>query len=229
MLLHPLLIRGNRAPCLHQSSHQASTSTSTLRLTVARSSPTHLGDVAPFRLLSFGDPQLEGDTSLPSAPEVQFPTTYTFLDQLRQRDVSNLYFTLRSVWGSVKELSFYKLKYVQKKVDLLGNDFYLAHIYRTLHWWTNPTHVTVVGDLLGSQWIEDEEFEKRSLRYWQRVFRGGLRIPSSALDANSTGTYSPVSEVLGSNPEWKRRIFNVPRKPRRWLCWRSQGIPITTI
>ncbi|PYI13154.1 hypothetical protein BO99DRAFT_407756 [Aspergillus violaceofuscus CBS 115571] len=67
------------------------------------------------------------------------------------------------------------LKAARKRLDLLGNDYYLAHIYRTLHWWSQPTHVTVLGDLIGSQWVSDEEFQRRGHRYWERVFQGGVR------------------------------------------------------
>lgn len=82
-------------------------------------------------------------------------------------------------------------------MDLLGNDFYLAHVYRTLHWWTRPTHVTVLGDLIGSQWISDGEFESRGGRFWGRVFNGGNRVP----DGEEVG-------VLGGL-EWEKRIINV--------------------
>ena len=209
MLLHPLLIRGTSLlvfisflSSLYVYLYPA--------LNGCAFPQTHHGDVAPFRLLSFGDPQLEGDTSLPTVPEIRFPAAQTFLGHLQHGDITNFYSTLRFVWGSGYKLVLYKLKYAQKKIDLLGNDFYLAHIYRTLHWWTNPTHVTVLGDLLGSQWIGDEEFERRSWRYWQRVFRGGMKIPSDVLDANNTGLYNPKTEILGSDSSWRTRIFNVP-------------------
>ncbi|KAF2119575.1 hypothetical protein BDV96DRAFT_486964 [Lophiotrema nucula] len=61
---------------------------------------------------------------------------------------------------------------LRKRLDLWGNDFYLAHIVRSVRYWTKPTHVAVLGDLLGSQWISNEEFASRSTRYWNRVFKG---------------------------------------------------------
>jgi hypothetical protein len=65
----------------------------------------------------------------------------------------------------------------RKAIDLWGNDWYLAHIVRTVRWWSEPTHVTVLGDLLGSQWVTKGEFEKRAARYWDIVMRGLERVP----------------------------------------------------
>ena len=126
----------------------------------------------PFRLLVFGDPQLEGDSSLESTED-----SYLFGHHLRP------------------------LRSLRKRLDLLGNDYYLAHIYKTLHRWTRPTHVTVLGDLLGSQWVTDEEFHRRASRFWGRVFRGGVRVDDALA--------SDRREVLGSDQAWQRRIINV--------------------
>jgi len=65
----------------------------------------------------------------------------------------------------------------RKAVDLWGNDLYLAHIVRSVRWWSQPSHVAVLGDLLGSQWITDGEFEKRAGRYWNVVMRGLDGVP----------------------------------------------------
>jgi hypothetical protein len=96
----------------------------------------------------------------------------------------------------------------------LGNDYYLAHIYRTLFWWTRPTHTTVLGDLLGSQWIDDDEFSWRSERYWTRVFRGGERVDDKITRTGATeGAIAEKQDLepLGPNsdPAWPRRVINI--------------------
>ena len=159
---------------------------------------------APFRLLSLGDPQLEGDTSIPNAKDGYFPTLRTLPSNLRSASgVTGRLNILRDASRDVlsHELPA-KLQAWRKQVDLFGNDYYLAHIYRTLHWYTEPTHVTVLGDLLGSQWIDDEEFERRGWRFWKRVFRHGQRVGDEI-------TGESIQEVLGENQDWNRRIMNV--------------------
>ncbi|RAH40310.1 uncharacterized protein BO95DRAFT_457487 [Aspergillus brunneoviolaceus CBS 621.78] len=99
------------------------------------------------------------------------------------------------------------LKAARKRLDLLGNDYYLAHIYRTLHWWTQPTHVTVLGDLIGSQW-------RRGHRYWERVFQGGVRgdsfIPSSAPPADTDDDDDDFALNPTTQPSrWTNRLLNI--------------------
>lgn len=173
--------------------------------------------VAPFRLLALGDPQLEGDTSIPNAySDSSFPHLHAFFTRLVSR--SDEYPTFRtSVKQALHDLvDFYfddipnTLESIRKRIDLLGNDFYLAHQYRTLRWWTVPTHVTVLGDLVGSQWISDEEFERRGWRYWNRVFRDGERVPDDV--ATWPREVYDVAGQLGVslyNETWQSRILNV--------------------
>jgi hypothetical protein len=167
--------------------------------------------VAPFRLLAFGDPQLEGDTSLPAAAVYEFEGFGNVFQELKKwkatEAVEKLKVGVRDVVTDIGRL----VKYAQKGVDLVGNDFYLAHIYRTLHWWTNPTHVTVLGDLLGSQWIGDEEFEKRSQRFWTRVFKGAS-LPAPPLQeykGEGEDAKTKREEILGASPHWRNSIINL--------------------
>lgn len=170
--------------------------------------------LAPFRLLALGDPQLEGDTSIPTktygfmphlvkiAKHVAFQTSHSsLLERIRQtlHDTVDLYFEdIPNVLESIR-----------KSFDLVGNDFYLAHIYRTVHWWTQPTHVTVLGDLVGSQWIEDDEFERRGNRFWNRTFKGGEKLPDGVMLPPSS-EYEIAGEIDGvSGGDWSRRIMNV--------------------
>ncbi|OIW23765.1 hypothetical protein CONLIGDRAFT_664249 [Coniochaeta ligniaria NRRL 30616] len=174
--------------------------------------------LAPFRLLALGDPQLEGDTSIPNARGQSFPHLSSLLSHL----------TFRSTHHSLRErvrqslhdtIDFYfedipnTIESIRKRIDLFGNDYYLAHIYRTVRWWTKPTHVTVLGDLVGSQWLDDEEFERRSNRYWTRVFRGGERVPDGVarLPGEDYDLAGVLSVAGGNDTEeaWTRRIINV--------------------
>lgn len=198
---------------LHTSSNTAAAATTQ----DATTSPTSRLRVAPFRLLALGDPQLEGDTSIPNAyQESSFPHLHTFFTRLVYR--SDDYPTFRT---SVKQafhdlVDFYfddipnTLESIRKRIDLFGNDFYLAHQYRTLKWWTVPTHVTVLGDLVGSQWISDEEFEKRGWRYWNRVFKDGERVPDDvAIWPQEVYDVAGQLGVSLYNETWQARILNV--------------------
>lgn len=174
--------------------------------------PTQL---APFRLLTLGDPQLEGDTSIPIAivgfvphlrsifRHVTFQTThYSLRERIRVilHDLVDFF---------MEDIPFIFLS-IHKKFDLFGNDFYLAHIYRTMHWWTQPTHVTVLGDLIGSQWIEDDEFDKRGRRFWNRTFRGGERLPDElALYPSREYNLSGLLDGSAEEEVWSRRILNI--------------------
>lgn len=188
---------------------------------------------ATFRLLVLADPQLEGDTSLP-LPEWQLiPRIRAHWRAIQDavRNASSSTLAPRSLlnhdvvtkistalWILTSEDIPRSLRAVQKQIDLLGNDYYLAHIYRTLFWWTRPTHTTVLGDLLGSQWIDDEEFSWRSQRYWNRVFRGGERVNDNITRTGAIGSKGDDQgdgnqhlEPLGpdADPAWARRVINI--------------------
>ena len=184
---------------------------------------------AIFRLLVLADPQLEGDTSLPLPEWKLVPRIRKHWRAVRETsDSSRLPYPLsllnRKLFTGVRTIAVEdiprSLRAVQKQIDLLGNDWYLAHIYRTLFWWTRPTHTTVLGDLLGSQWIDDGEFASRSWRYWRRVLRGGIPVDDhitrtgeigSTGKANKDPELKPYSEPLGedADPAWPRRVINV--------------------
>ncbi|KAJ5748523.1 uncharacterized protein N7511_010219 [Penicillium nucicola] len=204
-------------------------------LGISPSTPDPTTEPAIFRLLVLADPQLEGDTSLPFPeyelyPRIQFhwcaiqesignatastnPKTSLPKAFLHEAVISNITTGLREL---AKEDIPRAFKSVLKRLDLFGNDFYLAHIYRTLFWWTRPTHTTVLGDLVGSQWISNEEFARRGHRYWDRVFRGGERVDDNltrtgAIGASKQDKATPPVELLGAqgDPAWARRIINI--------------------
>lgn len=95
----------------------------------------------------------------------------------------------------------------RKMLDLWGNDLYLAHVYRSMSWFADPTHVVVLGDMLGSQWIGDGEFERRRERFWGTVFRGGEKVPEDVMVKEEEGEVH--SEVLGVDRSWRNRIIAV--------------------
>ncbi|ORY55927.1 uncharacterized protein BCR38DRAFT_451892 [Pseudomassariella vexata] len=186
---------------------------STIRQHANGGSPAADG-IAPLRLLALGDPQLEGDTSIPNAHrESSFPHIKSMIAQfsepwsLRERSKRATHELVDFYFEDIPDT----LESIRKRIDLFGNDFYLAHIYRTLRWWTKPSHVTVLGDLLGSQWIDDEEFEKRSWRYWNRAFAGGERVPDEVA-AYPSEQYDLAGYVgpLGKDAAlWEKRIINI--------------------
>ncbi|KAK5134037.1 hypothetical protein LTR08_007042 [Meristemomyces frigidus] len=163
--------------------------------------------LAPFRLLALGDPQLEGDTSLPNiAADGLFPGTRAGF----WRGVQSCGPEARAWCGLRPALAGLLVHDVpraahgcRKRLDLWGNDRYLAHVYRSIAWWTAPTHTVVLGDLLGSQWIGDAEFARRSGRFWGTVFRGAERVPDEVTHASGR------VEVLGQDASWARRVIAV--------------------
>jgi len=166
--------------------------------------PPHGHIDAPFRLLALGDPQLEGDSSLLDTEHGYALSISNLWSAVKEADTN-----LERVGLVTRYLQDFLvadipriLRSYRKKLDLLGNDYYLAHIYRSLHRFLKPTHITVLGDLLGSQWISDEEFERRGWRYWFRVFRGGHRVEDDVTGGIHLGP-------LGQDQSWESRIINI--------------------
>jgi hypothetical protein len=193
--------------------HDASTSyLNTLR---QHTFPTHDPQkIAPFRLLALGDPQLEGDSSIPDADAVTFPNLAKFWKDALLLNGTN-HSPLQRLRHSLHDLiDFYlddipkSLQVYRKRLDHVGNDYYLGHIYRTLYWWTDPTHVTVLGDLVGSQWIDDAEFESRGWRFWNRVFRHGQRV-SEDVASQPAEDFQDTRRLGDDAKAWKQRIINV--------------------
>ncbi|KAL2063796.1 hypothetical protein VTL71DRAFT_5601 [Oculimacula yallundae] len=179
-----------------------------------RGTEPDLSRIAPFRLLALGDPQLEGESSIPDADAASFPNLSKFwkdallLDGTKHNPLQRLRHSLHDLVDFYLDDVPKALEVYRKRLDHIGNDYYLGHIYRTMHWWTDPTHVTVLGDLVGSQWIDDDEFEERGWRYWNRVFKGGI-IVSEELTSQPSEDFQDI-KVLGEDaPAWKKRILNV--------------------
>ena len=154
----------------------------------------------PFRLLALGDPQLEGDSSIPDGEDTLVKTIRSVVSDLRSGSSPSARLQELFLADIPRVLQSYR-----KRIDLIGNDYYLAHIYRTLHWSLKPTHVAVLGDLIGSQWVDDDEFERRGARFWHRVFRKGERVEDEVTSGIHVG--SLVEERVVK--DWSRRIVNV--------------------
>jgi hypothetical protein len=170
--------------------------------------------VPPFRLLVLADPQLEGDSSLPNPEDGFFRRLDRHIDHVFASNTPKAQRKL-VIKKALRELLFsdipQALKGLRKQLDLFGNDYYLAHIFRTLHWWTRPSHVTVLGDLLGSQWVTDEEYESRAWRYWKRVFDGGHRVEDAltASSAEDAGRLDTMRNQDINERAWSDRIINI--------------------
>lgn len=159
---------------------------------------------APFRLLALGDPQLEGDSSLLNFDNGFFPSLQTLgADVANAGTLLDFLYVVHDSWRELLTSDLPRLlRSYRKRLDLWGNDYYLAHIYRTVHWFTSPTHVTVLGDLLGSQWVDDAEFERRGWRYWNRVFRHGQRVEDEITNIRHL-------DILGRDKSWEKRVINI--------------------
>lgn len=162
---------------------------------------------APFRLLALADPQIEGDSSLPKPEDAFVPKLKRHWERLSsEREKERYPLALETVREIILQDIPHALKALRKQIDLFGNDHYLGHIFRTLRWWTKPTHVAVLGDLIGSQWVNDEEFEWRGWRYWNRVFAGGRRVEDSITILDSK---EEEREFDLGDRSWTDRIINI--------------------
>ncbi|KAI1947324.1 hypothetical protein LOZ12_003119 [Ophidiomyces ophidiicola] len=174
---------------------------------------------APFRLLVLADPQIEGDSSLPGPNDGLAGRFWKHWNSVVSAETwEDRFFALRKGTKQVLLVDIPRsLETVRKQVDLVGNDYYLAHIYRTLHWWVIPSHVTVLGDLIGSQWVSDTEFAVRSGRYWNQVFRGGVRVDDeiTITGMNGYGNGAEKTEMFTLSKDrsektaWSSRIINI--------------------
>ncbi|KAL1958406.1 hypothetical protein VTO42DRAFT_4507 [Malbranchea cinnamomea] len=217
LYLYPIF-HGCAFPLSYQNTSTTSTFSPALLATIREhlgfpSSPESHADKAPFRLLVLADPQIEGDSSLPG-PNNGLPQRLAW----RWKRIISAETPLdRLTWiaKSVRDVLIVdiprSLRAVQKRLDLFGNDFYLAHIYRTLRWWTRPTHVAVLGDLIGSQWVTDNEFKVRSWRYWNRVFKGGVRVDDNITVTGSKDFNNDIKPGLLQLDDlsWSDRVINI--------------------
>jgi hypothetical protein len=75
-----------------------------------------------------------------------------------------------------------KQKSWRGRIDIWGNDRYLRHVHRSALRLILPeaTHEVVLGDLFGSQWIPEEEFQSRVHRFGKIIFRD-VRPPVTRL------------------------------------------------
>ncbi|KAH9862369.1 hypothetical protein J1614_011023 [Plenodomus biglobosus] len=190
--------------------------------------PTHPTPLAPFRLLSLGDPQLEGDSSLPDPEALVFPSLDLFAKHWSDSDTwaERHRLVVKAAKGVVQDAGRW-LEGKRKAVDLWGNDLYLAHIVRSLRWATEPTHMAVLGDLLGSQWVTNGEFRKRAGRYWGVVMRGLEPVPDRVFAAQPAeeGHDEAAGDVVidevekGSDGQDEGTIYGEDSNKERKTAW----------
>ena len=161
---------------------------------------------------------MEGSTSIDLDAET-FPHFQKIIDTYHSWDLPMSWrireaakdlglFVKRDLWSTIKNY--------RKRIDLWGNDLYIKHLVRIMSWWTRPTHVSVLGDLLGSQWIDDEEFEKRTWRFWHRVFPEFTKIQEGDREKRDRygGSMGRRIHKLGDKSEeeekWEKRLINLP-------------------
>jgi hypothetical protein len=175
--------------------------------------PSAPDGLAPFRLLALGDPQLEGDSSLPKPGAPIFPSLQHLLNDTRHAGSwPRRWYLVKDAGRKVPKDFLRYLEGHRKRIDIWGNDYYLGHIVRTLRWWTQPSHVAVLGDLLGSQWVKDDEFERRSRRYWDIVMRGMEKVPESVMGGEGgedEKRWGGTLEILGDDKSWENRVINI--------------------
>ena len=156
------------------------------------------GTDAPFRLLALADPQLEGDSTL-----LKYKTT--------QSDTpSSSPSTTSSLWDYVHPTDIsLTIRGLGKVLDLWGNDLYLRHVFRTTRQMLAPTHTVVLGDLLGSQWISDEEFKIRGERFW-RIF-GGKEDGEGKVSSEDVKRYAGnIAADDEAKEVWRKKVIIVP-------------------
>lgn len=177
----------------------------------ANSQSRESDNITPFRLLVLADPQLEGDSSLPDPEDALLARIQLHAERIRNAPVTNWTRTFAEVTQEVLGEDIPRsLWAVRKSLDLFGNDYYLSHIYRTLHWWSKPTHVTVLGDLIGSQWVNDDEFRWRSWRYWNRVFAGSRKVDEDVMSLHLQDTDKQHAiPIDDQGRDWTRQIINI--------------------
>lgn len=156
------------------------------------------GTDAPFRLLALADPQLEGDSTLlkyktPQSAASSSPSSSSssLWDYIHPTDIS---LTIRGLG---------------KVLDLWGNDLYLRHVFRTTRQMLAPTHTVVLGDLLGSQWISDEEFKIRGERFW-RIF-GGKEEGEGKVRSEDVQRYAGnIAADAEAKEVWRKKVIILP-------------------
>ncbi|CUS07858.1 unnamed protein product [Tuber aestivum] len=149
------------------------------------------GSSAPFRLLALADPQLEGDSTLEkyrTARSAETTDTSSLWDYVHPTDIG---LTLRGLG---------------KVLDLWGNDLYLRHVFRSTRQSLAPTHTVVLGDLLGSHWISDEEFKIRGERFW-RIFGGEEGKVTSEDVQRHAGDIAADEEA---REVWRKKVIILP-------------------
>jgi len=162
------------------------------------------GSEAPFRLLALADPQLEGDSTL------QKYKTAESIAAAAAEATTDTSSPSSSLWDYVHPTDIgLTIRGLGKVLDLWGNDLYLRHVFRTTRQMLAPTHTVVLGDLLGSQWISDEEFKIRGERFW-RIF-GGKEEGEGKVTGEDVERYAGnIAADREAREVWRKKVIIVP-------------------
>lgn len=108
---------------------------------------------------------------------------------------------------------------LRKRLDIYGNDHFLGHIYESMAGHMNPTQIAVMGDLLSSQWIGDDEFYRRVDRYKQRIFKNPKVDIFNVSGNHDVGYHGEMS------PERVERFRNAFGELNFVKYYNNEGVP----
>jgi hypothetical protein len=104
-------------------------------------------------------------------------------------EITVLAFGDPQITGTTNTTSF------RKRLDVYGNDRYLGHIFRILTTHLSPSHVAVMGDLISSQWIDDNEFYDRARRFQNNIFVHTPESPFEFINISGNHDIGYVGEM----------------------------------
>ncbi|KAF9438238.1 hypothetical protein BGZ76_009069 [Entomortierella beljakovae] len=126
----------------------------------------------------FADPQMEGDAKIA---------------RLGKRALVDLAFNdafMRHVYNSVMKPSWEPLEMLSSLAFQNNNSW--------IHKPKSPTHVTILGDLFSSQWIDDAEFNVRLARY-QSIFYDPAKVSSSSISSSDNHDIPILINITGNH------------------------------
>lgn len=115
------------------------------------------------------------------------------------------------------------LQKFRKKLDILGNDRFLAQVAEATRFATQPEYAVILGDLLSSQWISTEEFHLRADRYetiFDKSHPGQIVNISGNHDIGYHGElteerisrfeqrFGQLNYVVHEDPSWRLVVLN---------------------
>lgn len=113
---------------------------------------------------------------------------------------------------------------LRKRLDIAGNDMFLAHTVRTLRSHLHPDMVFVLGDLISSQWIPTAEFHDRADRF-AKIFPPDSQSRLYNISGNhDVGYHGEMSQERVSRFEERYGQVNFVENFEHPHPWRIVGI-----